>query len=944
MSRRPVFSVLLVVVLGLASFPLAAANLVVVVTDAAGQGFNDTTAAAPVGGNAGTTVGDQRLNVFKEAARIWGGLLPSNVDIQITSSFQPLSCDPTTAVLGSAGATTVFSDFQNAPVAGRFYPKALADKLAGFEIDSSSRAIDATFNSDLGRPAPAGDAKTGCFSGSFFYLGLDNNQGPNDINLLSVVLHEFGHGLGFQTFTSGSTGGQLGGVPSIWDDYLLDTTAGKTWTQMTALERVASAVNTGNLRWNGSNGAAYANAYMGKRPRLLVTAPASAAGAYAIGSADFGPPLSLQNVNGQVVAGLSVSATTDGCNAITSNVSGKIALIDRGTCNFTVKVKNAQNAGAIGVVIVDNKAQGLTGMSGTDATITIPSVRVTLSDGTKLRATLPATASLGLDAAQYAGADVSGRLLMYAPNPLERGSSVSHWDTTASPNLLMEPNISSDLGSTVDATLALFQDIGWFLGSTTLPTTWILPSSAHAPGQNSAFFSTDLTVTNTGTADATFTLKFLGHERDGSAGAEAVRTVAAGRTVTYPDVLGSVFGVNAADFQNFGAIRINADTNALRIVSQTSTPPPSGIGTFGQAVPAQTGDDFVTAAFPRALLGLRQDSAFRTNAVIANATDQPAHVDLALISESGAPLGSTGIDLQPLEMRQIGAVVTGLGAPPGTSDAVLVVSTPTGGARIATYAAVIDQTTNDPRTILGDALGPFATGVSSTYLLPSSAHAGGQNGAFFSTDLTVSNQGTTDAAITFTFLGHDQDGRNGPETVRTLAAGKSAAYQDVLGSFFGVSATDAQNFGAIRISADTKALKIVSQTSTPPPSGVGTFGQAVPALGPSDFVTSFAPRWLVGLRQDSAFRTNAIIANATDQPAHVDLTLKSENGATLGSSGLDLQPFEMRQISKVVTALGAPNGTSNASLLVSTPTPGARVATYAAIIDQKTNDPRTVLP
>ena len=64
--------------------------------------------------------------------------------------------------------------------------------------------------------------------------------------------------------------------------------------------------------------------------------------------------------------------------------------------------------------------------------------------------------------------------------------------------------------------------------------------------------------------------------------------------------------------------------------------------------------------------------------------------------------------------------------------------------------------------------------------------------------------------------------------------------------------------------------------------------------------------------------------------------------SALGSAAL--QPSEMRQISGVVTSLGAPDGTANAALTVSTTTPGARIATYAAIIDQKTNDPRTVLP
>jgi len=69
--------------------------------------------------------------------------------------------------------------------------------------------------------------------------------------------------------------------------------------------------------------------------------------------------------------------------------------------------------------------------------------------------------TLGLDPVLLAGADASNRLLMYAPNPLESGSSVSHWDDSATPNLLMEPFINLDLSSDVDLTRQLFEDIGW---------------------------------------------------------------------------------------------------------------------------------------------------------------------------------------------------------------------------------------------------------------------------------------------------------------------------------------------------------------------------------------------------------------------------------------------------------------------------------------------------
>jgi len=58
------------------------------------------------------------------------------------------------------------------------------------------------------------------------------------------------------------------------------------------------------------------------------------------------------------------------------------------------------------------------------------------------------------------------RVRLYTPNPLVGGSSVSHYDSVAFHNLLMEPAINGDLTHEVsapnDLTLELFRDIGWF--------------------------------------------------------------------------------------------------------------------------------------------------------------------------------------------------------------------------------------------------------------------------------------------------------------------------------------------------------------------------------------------------------------------------------------------------------------------------------------------------
>lgn len=78
-----------------------------------------------------------------------------------------------------------------------------------------------------------------------------------------------------------------------------------------------------------------------------------------------------------------------GCNKV-HPLTGKIAVVDRGTCNFTTKVKNLQNAGAIMVVVVNNSTQAAYAMTGTDASITIPAVMISKSYGDLLKARLQA--------------------------------------------------------------------------------------------------------------------------------------------------------------------------------------------------------------------------------------------------------------------------------------------------------------------------------------------------------------------------------------------------------------------------------------------------------------------------------------------------------------------------------------------------------------------------
>ena len=463
-SRAVLAAFALVTTLGATAAFAVPGKIVIRNLDSAGEGFNAPAAAAPVGGNPGTTVGQQRLNVFQHAANIWGAILQNTDTIYVNSNFDSLTCTPTSAVLGSAGPKYIDRDETGFPFTGTWYHIALGNQLFGSRIVDRTQfemgEITARFNSEL-------DGAPTCLGGNTWYYGYDGNEG-GQVELLPVVLHELGHGLGFSSTTNGQTGAFNSGFPGVFDQFLYDSLTARTWANVseTAGQRATSALSGDKLAWNGAAGKYGVTHYpLAHRARVLVNVPAIAM-AELVNAASFGQALTVGGVTANLVLVTdAVAPTNDGCTALTNaaSVAGKVALVDRGVCNFTVKAQTAQAAGAVAVIIANNVA-GPLAPSGVDPTITIPVVGISLADGNTLKTALGSgtvNVTVGLHPVLYAGADGSNRPLMYAPNPYQAGSSVSHFDVSMTPNALMEPAINNDLSSAVDLTTHVFVDIGW---------------------------------------------------------------------------------------------------------------------------------------------------------------------------------------------------------------------------------------------------------------------------------------------------------------------------------------------------------------------------------------------------------------------------------------------------------------------------------------------------
>lgn len=483
MARRHAVAVILVSLLLVPRLAAAQGSILVDFFAAPGTGFADNTPAAPVGGNPGITIGQQRIYVFLQAAAIWTQALKPANDIYMAAQFTPLGPN----VLGSAGPRFIWSNFPGAELPNTWYFDSLADHLTSGDLSPTTYDIQANFSTQFA-----------------FYLGFDGNEPAGQSDLLAVVLHEMGHGLNFANAVNETDGsipvptGATGAFGDIYSQYTQDVTTGKTWNSMTAAERATSALNVRHVSWSGLN--LKLNQYKvleRGEPAVRLTSGGSTVTAM-LGSASFGPALTATGTTGNVVAAIDAAdaagpSPTDGCSAITSDVRGAVALIDRGTCGFVIKVANAQAAGAIAVLIGDNVvALPPSGLGGADPTITIPAGRIGLPDATAIRTQLAGgqavQARLLLDTSVFAGTDrVKRQVMLAALNPVAPGSSISHFDAVASRNLLMEPAINGDLTSSVqppaDLTLPLLTDLGWFtdrdgvqdgvdacLGSNTTPT------------------------------------------------------------------------------------------------------------------------------------------------------------------------------------------------------------------------------------------------------------------------------------------------------------------------------------------------------------------------------------------------------------------------------------------------------------------------------------------
>jgi len=224
-------------------------------------------------------------------------------------------------------------------------------------------------------------------------------------------------------------------------------------------------------------------------------------------------------------------------------------------------------------------------------------------------------------------------------------------------------------------------------------------------------------------------------------------------------------------------------------------------------------------------------------------------------------------------------------------------------------------------------------------VVPAAALASGALGSFYQTDVDVSNADNLAAEYEFSWLPRGEDNRE-PTTSETftLGSGMSARYANVLSEVFEL---EHGSFGALLIRSSSPGLLAMSRTyNLGTEETGGTYGQAMPAIGPKDLIGFGESRRILFGSEDADLRTNIGCQNGINRSAVVFLDLFDADGTSLGRETLMLRGFGNDQINRIFDGHNPVNGYVDVSVAAE----GNLVYCYGSVLDNVTSDPTTIPP
>jgi quinol monooxygenase YgiN len=233
--------------------------------------------------------------------------------------------------------------------------------------------------------------------------------------------------------------------------------------------------------------------------------------------------------------------------------------------------------------------------------------------------------------------------------------------------------------------------------SSTAGEPLFLAAAANLPGLAGTRWRTDLELKALGDGGVTLQVELLERDRDSSSTRSVTLMIEGGRSRRLVNVLDELF-----NYQGAAALRLTPLSGQVLATSRTFTRDAAG-GSFGQFMPVVPESEATSVGESAELIqltGIPGTPGFRTNIGLVNVTSTAIEVIVDLHGADGGLLGTQMVTLAPLEFRQLGEVLAGLGQGP-IGDACASVTTSTVGGAFLAYASVVDNQTGDAILIPG---------------------------------------------------------------------------------------------------------------------------------------------------------------------------------------------------------------------------------------------------
>ncbi len=477
------------------------------------------------------------------------------------------------------------------------------------------------------------------------------------------------------------------------------------------------------------------------------------------------------------------------------------------------------------------------------------------------------------------------------------------------------------------------------------PARLAIPAAAsHEPGLNGTVWFTEGTILNPGNEPAQVVARFVQDE----AGTEPLverLTLPARSGLHFSDLVGSVFGATG-----LGSLRLSSDDP---VVLDTRTYNASPRGTYGQGISGilrqRTLGEGEGGVF---LLGLKENSRYRTNLLFQETTGHPAAVRIAFHDRSGAVRGAAGpLEIPPGSRRLVRLAALGSGFR-GEGYCTLEA---TGEGRIAVIGSVVDQRTGDAVTV--DAIHPsqVATGQPAgagkaagsvvgegRYLVAVVARTPGLNGTLWRSELTILNPSESQAQdVQLLYI--EDAGAIHQSQIR-LEPGQEFSSQDVVGELF----PDAgEGSGALHVTSQL-GVAVNSRTYTVVDEVTGaTAGQAIPGLASGDLVKPGEVWVISNLKSTDDFRCNLGFSEFEGSDTHVTVTLFDMSAGVmryLATKTYSVPAFRHVQVTQVFDDMGLTGTYPEVTGTVVVADDAGTIYAYASIVDNESGDATTILP